>query len=72
MENIAEWMIESLFNAGGQLNGKKMIEKGRALGYTSRMILRVRDHLEIEDIEGNWKLPPVPLEANIEEEDGRE
>jgi len=72
MENIAEWMIESLFAAGGQVNGKQMIDKGRELGYTSRMVLRVRDHLEIEDIEGNWKLPPVPLEANIEEEDGRE
>lgn len=72
VEEVAEWMVESLFNAGGMLPGKDMISRGREHGFSSRMVLRVRDQLEIEDIEGNWKLPPVPLEANVEEEDERE
>jgi hypothetical protein len=72
LENVAEWMIESLYNAGGKAKVKSMMDRGRELGYTSRMIRRVADQLEIEDTEGVWALPPVPLEANIEEGDERE
>jgi hypothetical protein len=71
LENTAEWLVENLFANGGVLPEKEIIEKGREQGYNSRMIRRVSDHLELEKLEGNWKLPPVPLEANVEEGDER-
>jgi hypothetical protein len=33
------------------------------------MVRRVKDILNIDTDGDQWKLPPVPLEANVEEDD---
>jgi hypothetical protein len=69
LEDTAEYIINTLYEAGGPLSEKQMIEGARELGISARMVRRVSDQLELEKNEGFWKLPPVPLEANVEEED---
>lgn len=69
LENTAEWMVNYMLEAGGSLLMSNVVKEGNKQGFTSRMIRRVADHIGIESIEGLWKLPPMPLEANVEPEE---
>lgn len=81
LEFAAEWLVETLKKAGGELPFKTLGEMAKGAGIRSRLIRRVAEEVGIDEststdgaLDGAlvWKLPPLPLEANIDNIAGKE
>lgn len=68
LEAIAEWLVERLSTEMEPMPETKIKEEAKEQGHGLRNLRRVADILEINRTEGFWKLPPMPLEANVEDE----